>query len=1578
MLINQRMRKPDASLVTSRTMSEAVNDKHYNMIISGKLEAIDIIFPLFDQILKRIHLSHLFTNFSYFILFLQGILQCFSFFPSNISNDEPFNQAIGKLTLYLCGFNINNPSNIVLTYHYILTGYVVILFVWIVFCLVQYHYYRDFKIWTLYISRFLFECITPVFLVPMSTVFGQTLIQLMGDPTNHVRILHFGSSLFFLAFFMFVSFIHILFMSVSPFVSRTFFATFEPELLITYLCSITIAEFSIFFVSMFSNWSQSLLCIIHLVFFFQMMNKSRKIPFINMSVNRLFVAFFALIVSFDIMLIVSKYIFKSPLYVSTLISITMGIIIYLISRPLLQKIVERIRCSLSNSVFETNDIPYDHKKEYFTNLYLHTNDELVKFYLRIGMETGADFFMDGSLIRFIMEFYSESELYAFCSMVLSFFPGHARLLSSVFAKLVKKRDLVIYHRFLVYEVNRVRMIRQTSVSIDFNDRMIAMKQINKKCYEFVKTFFFSTPDTVSSLYSLSQEIRRTRVLWIESIEDFPNASKAYEEYSSFLVECSTDFLHAVYQTRKISMIEKGHNFNRDYCYRSFITKFPFYLKDKILDLRGNIILKNISHRGSQNVGSKDSSSLDNDMDDMLAEEEEIIAKDLINQHKMRLAFQRSLDGRLSSWSSPYKSVSFWVMIFSIIISFFIYYYLSTFFDKRVLSIHQISHLSKARFYQSISRLCVLLNYANETGQFNLSTSMSGVIASEANLSTPLDGSKPYNPQIIYNSYVGRDYFNTFLVDLVQEAFDGFSVYSIAQSVLKQTLNSTICIGNRTMPNKTMSSLKAWYSYVSLGLVRLTIDKISASLPGSLFCNLWVNRESMTNSYLDYNSRESISQSSITKSNTESLGFFDKFIPIVSLIIASSLSFFVLWKFAFDLSGILKIIRELPQQIKENAMYPIKRETVFEEQGSTGRFFGNTFMIKVILQTFIMAIALPVVYYLSFSESNVVNSRFESMANWILLGGARAPTISESIEHLTMALLLRKYTGYTATTVSQELSQAEYLVKLVDINHKVLLTGSDTISPCVGFDATIDALHFSASCVPNISDTDPHESYRCSSSNQVIIFYRTYSNEILSKFDSVKDLSDPLYFDLLHLACRHLLMPLLDVSERIVTLSQQYYDTFNNTLKIYLLISFLGSIMIFLLNIRQASIFDAAYDAALVLIRRVPPNLLLSEDSLMSFVMNKKNREKKQDLSFAQQVIYNSGDAIFFLSKNSIVEMINPGVSRLLGYVPEQLLGQSISTIVNEESKNQLLQQINMIRNRQTSEVFEDHIVCLSDSNNQIQCHLTILGIKSESSHDISSFVVFLRDESELLNQQKNAETAKQKSEELLFQILPRDIVLRLNQGERDITFTVPSASVMFIDIVRFSDYSVNLTPQQIMGNLSLIFDSFDRFLSKYPLITKIKLIGDIYMCASGLFAPESASQTHSEQIIRFGLDCLYELEEINVRLNSNLSVRIGVNSGGPIIGGVLGFDKPVFDIIGDTINVASRLTSTCIPGKIQIPQTTYDLISQLDFSIEKRGEVFLKGKGKTMTYLVNQTGNSLFISGHSSTLELIQQQMKRD
>jgi PAS domain S-box-containing protein len=376
-----------------------------------------------------------------------------------------------------------------------------------------------------------------------------------------------------------------------------------------------------------------------------------------------------------------------------------------------------------------------------------------------------------------------------------------------------------------------------------------------------------------------------------------------------------------------------------------------------------------------------------------------------------------------------------------------------------------------------------------------------------------------------------------------------------------------------------------------------------------------------------------------------------------------------------------------------------------------------------------------------------------------------------------------------------------------------------------------------------------------------------------------------------------------------------------------------------------------YSVLLGLMRRISPAAILASPALEQYLFSRTAAKRRIGMTPDERIIDTSLDSIIFLNPAGLVDMINPAFTSVFGFTPEQIIGQPLTSLIRGEHGEKIEQQIKLMAEHQSGHIVEDHTVCVADDDTEISCQVSLLMLCN--GDDISGFVAILRDETALLQQQEAAEDAKKQSETLLFQILPRDIVARLNAGDKDISFSIETATVMFIDIVKFSEYAANLTPQEIMGNLSQIFASFDEACAQYPLLMKIKLIGDVYMCAGGIFALDVSPAAHAEQMVRFALDALQIIDDLNLRLTALLSIRIGINTGGPILAGVLGIDRPVFDIIGDPINVSARLQSTDVPGKVQISESTQMLVANMDFPIEYRGEIELKGKGKQKTYLID-------------------------
>jgi class 3 adenylate cyclase len=212
-----------------------------------------------------------------------------------------------------------------------------------------------------------------------------------------------------------------------------------------------------------------------------------------------------------------------------------------------------------------------------------------------------------------------------------------------------------------------------------------------------------------------------------------------------------------------------------------------------------------------------------------------------------------------------------------------------------------------------------------------------------------------------------------------------------------------------------------------------------------------------------------------------------------------------------------------------------------------------------------------------------------------------------------------------------------------------------------------------------------------------------------------------------------------------------------------------------------------------------------------------------------------------------------------------------------------------------------------------------------------------------------------RSSNLLLMILPPVIVSKLQAGEKNICFAVKSASIQFVDIVSFTPWCGSHTADYVMKFLNRMFLEFDRILRGYDRMIKIKCIGDCYMCAGGVFDVEDDPAGHTRQTVAFGLDIISALRLLNIELSETLRMRVGVNTGGPIVAGVLGIDKPTFDILGPAICLASKMEQKGVPMNVHIPEHSYNLIKCDNFQFREKGELELKGR-TYHTYLVTGYG----------------------
>ncbi|XP_042225179.1 soluble guanylate cyclase 88E-like isoform X2 [Homarus americanus] len=212
---------------------------------------------------------------------------------------------------------------------------------------------------------------------------------------------------------------------------------------------------------------------------------------------------------------------------------------------------------------------------------------------------------------------------------------------------------------------------------------------------------------------------------------------------------------------------------------------------------------------------------------------------------------------------------------------------------------------------------------------------------------------------------------------------------------------------------------------------------------------------------------------------------------------------------------------------------------------------------------------------------------------------------------------------------------------------------------------------------------------------------------------------------------------------------------------------------------------------------------------------------------------------------------------------------------------------------------------------------------------------------------KKLDDEMRRTDELLYQMIPRQVAQRLRKGENpvDTCETFESVTILFSDVVTFTQICSRITPMEVVSMLNAMYSIFDKLTEKHN-VYKVETIGDAYMVVAG--APERQAN-HGEMVCDMSMDMVEAITELTDPSTGNhLRIRVGVHTG-MVVAGVVGLKMPRYCLFGDAVNTASRMESTSEAMKVHISQTTKDMISSR-YHVEERGEVTVKGKGIMKTY----------------------------
>ncbi|KAG2373314.1 hypothetical protein C9374_012303 [Naegleria lovaniensis] len=399
----------------------------------------------------------------------------------------------------------------------------------------------------------------------------------------------------------------------------------------------------------------------------------------------------------------------------------------------------------------------------------------------------------------------------------------------------------------------------------------------------------------------------------------------------------------------------------------------------------------------------------------------------------------------------------------------------------------------------------------------------------------------------------------------------------------------------------------------------------------------------------------------------------------------------------------------------------------------------------------------------------------------------------------------------------------------------------------------------------------------------------------------------------------------------------------------------------------------------------------AKESLRNYILfhqlnwSKKKHGTINDDDKVRNVLNATVDGAVLCNQEFVVDIYNPSAQRMFGKNMNEVVGLPLWNLFGQENKERIQTSLNHMKNNTGSIVSGEtlEIECSRKNGTKFPAKLNISWTTFDGK---PVFVCFIKDITTEKKQNSLLAEEKKTSENLLRNILPESVAKKLKNGETFIAEKLPDITCFFSDMVGFTKLSSSMNAHQVVKMLSDIVNGFDSLTDKYEL-EKIKTIGDAYFCVGGLHQ----ASDHAERVLRFAMETFRVVRNYNHKMilemigssagndsnthglisnsssNNNLmsptttsatdhiihqvDIRVGLNTGA-VVAGVIGTKKFAYDLWGDTINVASRMESTSLPGRVQISRSTYERVHDLDLQFEER-KIEVKGKGVMQSYLLS-------------------------
>lgn len=1352
------------------------------------------------------------------------------------------------------------------------------------------------------------------------------------------------------------------FVNQSIYIHKSLWITFDSTLLLFFFLVNPVFLFLDHVFIYYPKWSSYLLITVHILMAIIALHEYTWMAAIDDIANSLQVStMFSLIFNgfFRIIAENFKQKIKQEIYVITCVA---AFIIFFIVFFIITKLVrKKIKSQLSFSKF-INPPSFAHKDNlrvfdptmegkfvYFTELKLDKNVKRAMIYLITGFTSASEMFTDFSLVQFCIDNYKTNQkMLALLIHLLAYFKKEKKRLNIVLEQFNSLRSDYIYGNFLYMQAYKIKIFRQVTSTNSETDRLNNMKLFSRELENHIKSFWALSTANTNTLEKLEKRQRHLNYLWDECIEENWASEAFREEHIHFLIEVCTSYQKAVQMEcikDKINILRRERN---DLCFLSLLFCIPAY-KRKLYDsdrLADKLNQKSSSSGSSITSLNDKFSSTDSDYD---LTQDELIANSLITYGKLRLSMENTLKNvkpKMSKLLMIYSIVSILTSLIMIIITYSLLIKSFDSFDDWNREVGVVVDLRLA-YVKTFLSLSIYAGKATNRFFFD-SIECNKTVEDERN-SKFLNQSTDFDDLSLLFVDEARERYNNLIESIVLLALRNVNISTLSSILFDSSINSTICNSGKIIDYANWSLEKTLnFDILSFAILSDDKDVLKWYSNNKFWCHAIMTFPEVSNAFSIVQNELSydLSNSSMhTVKRVEKVmhilgpSHFVLFIIPLPIIIYFNLH---------EINHLIKIILSINPEYKEQARRGISISSSNEQNEIIPAMAKVTFNWKLFIFSFLIIVFF--VFFILFEELILFfykssTQKLRNIGYFKCYFSTSRVHIFEILINMLNAVYFIGLPDYYITN-SMFRERIYYHLKEFEKNVYEILNNTPDAPSSIGQDSTVDHIVLISSCDNPEYFTHLHDSYVCASLSRLFATFHS----MVEKYTEEINIFNGIYSgeelnNLYHIVFVHLTTLILEVSNRFEEIQNEEVKQYKINLTIFFLSGIVFLLIWLFLMIFIINNFKRIFEMAICLIRRISPANFINSNELINYILYKKSEEIEMGVTHA--IFNNSFDGIICMNHDGIVEIINKSFANDYGYSTEQLVGQLIGTIFDSSSREKIETQLALIKNHESS-MYKQDVICFTNNGQAVPSFITLFAIKGIEN----SLILVIRDQTILLQKKKRLELAKKQSQDLLEQIMPPKVLMMMKEGKSEITFAVPSASVMFVDIVNFSKFTAELSPQQIMLILSTLFGAFDVWIQKYPLMTKIKLIGDIYMAASGLFASDEEPHKHAKQCIDFAIHVLNILDDTNIKLNVFLQIRIGVNSDGPLIAGVLGTENRVFDIIGDTINVASRLEHKADPGHILMSEKTYDLIKNDGYNIIPKGKVFLKGKGDMEAYSI--------------------------